>query len=139
MEGWNLWLRPEKTLQAESKVVDLPNLWGVEEVEGLGEWQGPYPQFNAGVFARFNSGSAVFKTTKPYSNGSLQISTKFESKPGEFSIIRNGKPIHAQPKAQKATIEIPLGEVGLGEIFEISNPTGNTLRLYAFRIIEAND
>jgi hypothetical protein len=139
MEGWNLWLRPENTLRAESKVIDLPNLWGVEEVEGLGDWQGPYPQFNAGVFARLNSGSAVFRTTKPYLNAILQISTKFESNPGAFSIIRNGNPIHAQPKSQKATIEIPLGEVGLGETFEISNQAGDALRMYAFRIIEGND
>jgi 4-amino-4-deoxy-L-arabinose transferase-like glycosyltransferase len=139
VEGWNLWLRPENTLRAESKVIDLPNLWGVEEVEGLGEWQGPYPQFNAGVFARLNNESAVFRTTKPYLNAILQISTKFESNPGEFSIIRNGNPIHAQPKSQKATIEIPLGEVGLGETFEISNQAGDALRMYAFRIIEGND
>ncbi len=136
MEGCNLWLRPENTLRAESKVVDLPNLWGVEEVEGLGEWQGPYPQFKVRVFAKKEGVMVRLKSTRALKSARLLFDGAPEGAPIPIIITHAGINIYSGNISKKTgLIKIELGPVDEGDIFEINVPESSSFRIYSFRIL----
>jgi 4-amino-4-deoxy-L-arabinose transferase-like glycosyltransferase len=136
MEGWNLWLWPENTLRAESKVIDLPNLWGVEEVEGLGEWQGPYPQFKVQVFAKKEGVVVRFKSTRTLKSAKLLFDGAPEGAPIPIIITHEGSNIYSANISKKTgLIKIPLEQVDEGDIFEIHVPESSWFRIYSFRIL----
>lgn len=119
MEGWCLFLKPELAKIARSSP-HLPRISGVEVISGLGEWQGPYPEWNIDRFALLDRDGATIKFSK-LPNQKQPSSLRIGKSSGWGLEVLVGSRVLQEMSPDQTTLDLKLEGV------EILNPP--TLRL----------
>jgi hypothetical protein len=132
MEGWRLYIAKDRATSAWSST-NLPPLSGITKVTGLGEWQGPYPEWNIPRFAVVGQSEVSFQIPPNTNATTLEIK---KSPNWSASVYRGDHLLTTIPKETASEI-IPLEADPASPAFRIvpgETPSQGTFQLEALQV-----